>query len=76
LRALAIADDRFYAPRAPVEALVAMYPRTRSEVRVVARAETGPIGHFGFFKEIHREGLWRRALAWMEETGGFGSEQV
>lgn len=65
LRALAIADDRFYAPRSPVEALVAMYPRTRSEVRLVTPGESGPIGHFGFFKEIHRETLWREAVDWI-----------
>jgi len=74
LRALAIAADRFYAPRAAVEALVAMYPKTRSEVRVITPAETSArkIGHFRFFKEIHREALWRPAVDWIAEAAGLG----
>lgn len=71
LRALAIADDRFYAPRPAVEALVAMYPRARSEVVMVAPEDGGRIGHFGFFKDSRRETLWREALLWMEKAAGF-----
>src|SRR5262245_43139340 len=41
LRSLAVSDDRFYAPRGPVEALVNMYPKTRSEIVTVTPAEAG-----------------------------------
>ena len=67
LRALAIADDHFYAPRPAVEALMAMYPGTRSELKVVTPAEAGAraIGHFGFFKDAHRAKLWPDAVEWL-----------
>jgi predicted alpha/beta hydrolase len=70
LRSLAITDDRLYAPRAPVEALAAMYPRARSEVRAVSPAEAGvlAIGHFGYFRETHRAILWRAAADWLAEA--------
>jgi predicted alpha/beta hydrolase len=69
LRSLAIADDRFYAPRPAVEALVAMYPRTRSEVLVVPAGGSGAIGHFGFFRDAHRSSRWRDALDWITQAG-------
>jgi predicted alpha/beta hydrolase len=67
LRSLAIADDRFYAPRTPVEALVGMYPRTRSEIVTVTPDQAGvaSIGHFGYFRSVHRPTLWPQALAWL-----------
>jgi len=59
LRAYAIADDG-YAPRPGVEALVAMYTKARSELRVVRPAEVGvkSIGHFGIFKPQFRDNIW------------------
>jgi predicted alpha/beta hydrolase len=67
LRSLAISDDRFYAPRKPVEALVAMYGRTRSEVVTVTPEQAGvaSIGHFGYFRAAHRATLWPEALSWL-----------
>ena len=67
LRSLAIADDRFYAPLPAVEALLAMYPATRSELKVVTPREAGApaIGHFGFFKDAHRATLWPEAVEWL-----------
>ena len=66
-RSLAIADDRFYAPRRAVEALLAMYPNARSELAVVTPDGAGAraIGHFGFFKGVHRARLWPEALGWL-----------
>jgi predicted alpha/beta hydrolase len=71
LRSIAVADDHFYAPRAPVEALVAMYPKARSEVVVASPAQAGArsIGHFGYFRSVHRATLWREALEWIEQAG-------
>jgi predicted alpha/beta hydrolase len=59
LRAYAIADDG-YAPRAGVEALVAMYARAEGEVRVLAPRDVGAerIGHFDVFKPRFRETIW------------------
>ncbi len=59
LRSYAVSDDR-YAPRAGVDALVAMYTRARSEVRVLEPAALGVprIGHFGLFKPAFRETFW------------------
>jgi hypothetical protein len=67
LRSLAIAADRFYAPRRAVEALLAMYPNARSELAVVTPegAGTRAIGHLGFFKGVHRARLWPEALGWL-----------
>jgi predicted alpha/beta hydrolase len=67
LRSLAISDDHFYAPRRAVEALLGMYPAARSELKAVTPADAGvrAIGHFGFFKEVHRGKLWPEAVAWL-----------
>jgi predicted alpha/beta hydrolase len=67
LRSLAISDDRFYAPRKPVEALVAIYPRTQSEIVTVTPSQAGvpSIGHFGYFRGAHRAKLWPEAVAWL-----------
>jgi predicted alpha/beta hydrolase len=59
LRAYAISDDA-YAPRAGVEALVAMYTRAAVELRVVRPEDVGAerIGHFDVFKPRFRETIW------------------
>jgi predicted alpha/beta hydrolase len=70
LRSLAISDDRFYAPRKPVETLVGMYPRTRSEIVTVTPADAGgaSIGHFGYFRSAHRATLWPEAMSWLADA--------
>jgi len=59
LCAFAISDDG-YAPRAGVEALVAMYTRAHGEVRVVRPHDVGAerIGHFDVFKPRFRDTIW------------------
>ena len=67
IRSIAITDDRFYAPRPAVEALLSMYPAARAELKVVTPAEAGSraIGHFGFFNESHRRHFWPEAVEWL-----------
>jgi predicted alpha/beta hydrolase len=67
LRAYAISDD-WIAPRGAIEALLALYPAARSELRPVSPRELGArrIGHFGFFREPFRDTLWRDAAEWLE----------
>jgi predicted alpha/beta hydrolase len=50
-------DDDVYAPKAAVDALLALYTGARIDRRQLGR-ESGRFGHFGFFRERHR-GLWR-----------------
>jgi predicted alpha/beta hydrolase len=67
LRAYAISDDAF-APPGAVQALLDLYPASKSELRLVEpRAVGAPaIGHFGFFREGFRDSLWREAADWLE----------
>jgi predicted alpha/beta hydrolase len=67
IRLYAFTDDRFGPPRA-VEALGALYPNARVEVRKVRPREmkVERIGHFGFFREPFRDSLWREARDWLE----------
>jgi predicted alpha/beta hydrolase len=67
LRAYAISDDRF-APPAAVEALLALYPNARGDIRRIDPADLGrkSVGHFGFFREAFRDSLWREAADWLE----------
>jgi len=67
LRAYAISDDPF-APLRAVEALFALYPGARHELRRVTPHELGvrSIGHFGFFRERFRDSLWRESADWLE----------
>jgi predicted alpha/beta hydrolase len=69
LRAYAISDDPF-APLPAVEALLALYPGARHELRRVTPRELGEksIGHFGFFRERFRDSLWRESADWLERT--------
>jgi len=66
LLALSFADDRAYAPRAAVEALLARFPRAAAEHRHVDPAAAGlpPVGHFGFFKPA-AEPLWDGVAEWL-----------
>jgi predicted alpha/beta hydrolase len=55
--------DDHYAPRAAVEALLRHYPRARIERR--GDEFTRGVGHFGYFREAHRNTLWRRTADWL-----------
>lgn len=63
-------DDDSFAPAPAIEALCRELPQAQIERRQINPAEIGgkPIGHFGFFREHHREGLWRETLNWMENV--------
>ena len=67
LRAYALSDDAF-APVAAVQALLELYPASKSELRRVRPRDVGAerIGHFGFFRESFRATLWRDAADWLE----------
>jgi predicted alpha/beta hydrolase len=67
LRAYAISDDAF-APARAVQALLDLYPASRSEMREVRPRDVGArsIGHFGFFRDRFRDTLWREAADWLE----------
>jgi predicted alpha/beta hydrolase len=65
IRVYAVADDG-YAPPAAVEAFLGFYPNPPHRVEGVDPAQHGgAIGHFGFFRERHRETLWRDAAGWL-----------
>jgi len=66
-RAYALSDDAF-APAGAVQALLDLYPASKSEIRHVHPRDVGAghIGHFGFFRESFRDTLWREAAQWLE----------
>lgn len=66
LLALSFADDRGYAPRPAVEALLARFEGAQVEHRHVDPAREGhpPVGHFGFFKPP-AEALWPGVSEWI-----------
>ena len=66
MRFYAVEDDR-YAPPRTVEALYDFYPRARKELRLVRASELGvrKVGHFGPFRQTHRETLWPEVRAWL-----------
>ncbi len=67
IRAYALSDDAF-APVTAVQALLDLYPASKSEIRRVHPRDVGAarIGHFGFFREGFRDTLWREAAQWLE----------
>lgn len=58
-------DDEFYAPRRAVDALHSLLSGAKVDRRHVSPKELGAkaIGHFGFFRSIFRETLWRQVAA-------------
>lgn len=66
--ALSFADDPLYAPRAAVEALLAMYANAPIEHRHYHPRELGHahVGHRGFFRPGLCPTLWSEALEWLE----------
>ena len=64
LLALTIADDS-YAPPSATAHLLSLYPRAQAERQTVS-AQSGPIGHFGFFRQ---PGLWPAPVRWLLSHG-------
>ncbi len=62
--------DDGYAPEAAVRALVAMYERAQSELRIVSPRELGvpAIGHFGWLRPSFEAPLWAPALAFLRDA--------
>jgi predicted alpha/beta hydrolase len=54
-------EDDPYAPPAAITALLELYENASVERVHVSRAEVGPVGHFGFFRDRFRKGLWDHA---------------
>lgn len=67
--AFGFADDSF-APAPAIEALCRELPRAEITRRQVDPADIDgkPIGHFGFFREKHRDGLWSETAEWMRNV--------
>jgi predicted alpha/beta hydrolase len=67
IRGIGFADDT-YAPQPSMAAILALYANARVEHRHLAPRDLGVerVGHFGFFRERHREILWEPAAAWLE----------
>ena len=60
-------DDDDFAPAASINALCREFTAASIERRQVNPKEhNGSIGHFGFFKEKHCEGLWQPTLDWLQ----------
>jgi predicted alpha/beta hydrolase len=59
------ADDDFAPPRA-VDALASKLTGTLVDHRRLSPMDVGaPVGHFGFFRPTHAEGLWRESSEWL-----------
>lgn len=61
-------EDDAYAPPEAVDALLSLYSSARIHERRVPRTEAR-VGHFGFFRERHRERFWREAATFLHEHG-------
>jgi predicted alpha/beta hydrolase len=66
LCAIGIDDDPWATPVA-IDLLLTGFTGTKPErLQIDPRAlGSGPIGHFGFFRPIHRDTLWRQAADWL-----------
>lgn len=64
---IGFADDA-YAPQRSMAAILALYANALVEHRHLAPRDLGveSVGHFGFFRQRHRETLWEPAAAWLE----------
>ncbi|WP_162932641.1 alpha/beta hydrolase family protein [Solimonas sp. K1W22B-7] len=58
------ADDT-YAPKAASEALLRHYPAAAITRR--GSEAQGSVGHFGYFREAHRDTLWRATADWLAQ---------
>lgn len=66
LRALSFTDDP-WAPAASVDLLCSAFTGTKPTVMSISPAGAGvaKIGHLGFFRPEHREGLWKESADWL-----------
>lgn len=69
LRALCFTDDS-WATLAGVKLLCSGFTATTPDIVAIAPADIGAerIGHFGFFRPIFRETLWKDAADWLLEA--------
>ena len=73
LLALSIDGDD-YAPRAAVDALVALYAGAATTRRHLERGEaSAALGHFGWFRESMGAPLWREAVGFLSARADAGS---
>ncbi|VIO72645.1 hypothetical protein CI1B_42910 [Bradyrhizobium ivorense] len=70
LRALVMTDDT-WATRPAVELLCSAFTSVTPEIISIRPADAGvkAIGHLGFFRNEHRDTLWRSAAEWIEAEG-------
>lgn len=70
MKFLLIDDDQDFAPPKAVTALESFYSNANSQVETIIAKAHGdkPIGHFGFFRKHHEEGLWLDALKWLNQA--------
>jgi len=67
MRGLCFSDDP-WATKPAVELLCSGYVAANPEIVTVTPADAGvaSIGHLGFFRDQHRDTLWRGAAEWLE----------
>ncbi len=68
LKFVSFSDDRVMAPLKAVETIVNWYGSSNKEHAHIHPQEIGAksIGHFGFFRDIFAETLWREAWHWLQ----------
>lgn len=66
IKSYSFSDDRM-APRPAVDNIHGLFTRASIEREYLTPADVGAkrIGHFGFFRPEHKDGLWRRSLDWI-----------
>lgn len=67
--AFGFSDDHM-VPKASYDKIITIYSGAVIEERFIqeAKSEFGGIGHFGFFKEKHKNTLWKEALHWIKDV--------
>ncbi|HUP93219.1 MAG TPA: alpha/beta fold hydrolase [Solimonas sp.] len=63
-------DDDAYASFEAVDALLARYSAAPVERLRVKAGEHGKLGHFGFFRDKHRDTLWAGLVEWLGRSEG------
>lgn len=66
--------DDTYAPRPAVEALLRHYEGAQIERQ--GDEFTSGVGHFGYFREAHRDTLWRRSADWLAQQSQTTGERI
>jgi predicted alpha/beta hydrolase len=69
LRAIGLTDDP-WATKAAIELLLGGFSGTNPELQHISPRDVGVdrIGHFGFFRDRHRDTLWSAAADWLGAT--------